>query len=240
METYKPIQVLKFVAKDIWIVDGPLIKFKGVSFPTRMTVVRLSSGELFIHSPIELTQHLKEEIERLGEVKHLVSPNRIHYWWIGEWKALYPNAISWASPGSRVASRKAGWEFDKDLSDEPEIEWREDIEQLIVKGSRILEEVVFYHKDSNTLILADLIENFEAQMEKSLIMRIFMRLAGNLDPDGKLPIDLRMAYIGRHKQLKKAIDKILAWSPDKVIIAHGRWYEMNGVAELKRAFRWIK
>jgi len=240
METYRPIQVLKMVAKDIWIVDGPLIKFKGVSFPTRMTVVRLSSGELFIHSPIEINQNLKEEIEKLGEVKHLVSPNRIHYWWIGEWKALYPNAISWASPGSRGASRKAGWEFDKDLSDEPEIEWREDIEQLIVKGSRILEEVVFYHKDSNTLILADLIENFEAKMEKSLIMRIFMRLAGNLDPDGKLPIDLRMAYIGRHKQLKKAIDKVLAWSPDKVIIAHGRWYEANGVAELKRAFRWIK
>lgn len=240
METYKPIQVLKPVAKDIWIVDGPLIKFKGVSFPTRMTIVRLSSGALFIHSPVALTQYLKEEVEKLGEVKHLVSPNRIHYWWIGEWKALYPNAISWASPGSRDAARKVGWEFDKDLSDEPENEWRGDIEQLIVKGSRILEEVVFYHKGSNTLILADLIENFEAQMEKSLIIRMFMWLAGNLDPDGKLPIDLRMAYLGRHKQLKKAIDKILEWSPDKVIIAHGRWYETNGVAELKRAFRWVK
>jgi hypothetical protein len=33
--------------------------------------------------------------------------------------------------------------------------------------------------------------------------------------------------------------EILAWHPQRVILAHGRWYERDGAAELKRAFSWL-
>lgn len=32
---------------------------------------------------------------------------------------------------------------------------------------------------------------------------------------------------------------MIEWNPERVIMAHGRWYEHDGVAELKRAFRWL-
>jgi hypothetical protein len=32
---------------------------------------------------------------------------------------------------------------------------------------------------------------------------------------------------------------MLAWKPEKVIMAHGRWYERGGTEELRRAFRWL-
>jgi hypothetical protein len=32
---------------------------------------------------------------------------------------------------------------------------------------------------------------------------------------------------------------MMAWEPERIIIAHGRWYEGNAVAELRRAFRWV-
>jgi hypothetical protein len=32
---------------------------------------------------------------------------------------------------------------------------------------------------------------------------------------------------------------MIAWQPEKVVMAHGRWYERDGVAELRRAFRWL-
>src|SRR3546814_12701930 len=55
--TYPPLNVLKQVCRDIWIVDGPLIGFGalGISlpFPTRMTIVRPEGG-LFLHSPTVL------------------------------------------------------------------------------------------------------------------------------------------------------------------------------------------
>src|SRR6185437_14671557 len=49
---------------------------------------------------------------------------------------------------------------------------------------RAIEEVVFLHRASATLILADLIENFEAA-KLGTAMRWIARLGGVLDPDGK-------------------------------------------------------
>jgi len=55
---YEPLNVYKSVAAGIGIVDGPLEYFivAGMRLPlpftTRMTVVQLRSGDLFLHSPI--------------------------------------------------------------------------------------------------------------------------------------------------------------------------------------------
>ncbi len=239
MQTYEPIQVLKAVADDVWIVDGPVIRFKRVPFPTRMTVVRLASGELFVHSPVAVDEALCRSLDQLGPVRHLVSPNAIHYWWIGDWAARYPAALRWASPGVRPAAARRGLDFDRDLKASPPAEWADDIDQTIVRGSRFLEEVVFFHKPSHTLILADLIENFEPHRIGSWPLRTLLRWAGNLDPDGKLPIDLRLSYLGRHHHLRQALNVMRGWQPERIIVAHGRWYPCNGSAELERAFRWV-
>ena len=58
MTGYEPLNVLKPVVEDLWIVDGPRISFYGAPFPTRMTVIRLGSGDLFLHSPTAPTPEL--------------------------------------------------------------------------------------------------------------------------------------------------------------------------------------
>ncbi len=167
IKLYEPINTLKQVGEDIWIVDGPIVKMAlyGISipFPTRMTVVRLSNGDLWCHSPTELTLELKAQIDSLGSVRHLISPNKIHYVHIGAWASAYPEAIAWASPGvrDRAAHQKIEVAFEAELADEPPPQWGEDLDQLIFRGSRVMDEVVFFHRKSATLILTDLIENFE-------------------------------------------------------------------------------
>jgi hypothetical protein len=240
IDAYEPINTLKAVDQNIWMVDGPIIQFKKAPFTTRMTIVRLDNGELFVHSPTALTDELMAEVDALGTVRHLVSPNKIHYWWIGEWGEAYPNATKWASPGVRPSASNQGWSFDHDLGESADAAWSEDIDQLIVHGGRFMDEVVFFHRSSRTLILADLIENFEPAMVHSTFMRALLRLAGNIDPDGKLPIDLRMTYWGRHDQISQAVHKMIEWDPLRIILAHGRWYKSDGVTELRRAFRWVK
>lgn len=107
---YEPINVYKPLADDIGIVDGPFEYFSvaGIRMPmpftTGMTVVRLSSGDLFLHSPIAYDQGLADELKRMGTVRHLLSPNQWHYAHIGEWQQAFPGAISW---GSRAAARRA-------------------------------------------------------------------------------------------------------------------------------------
>ncbi len=205
-----------------------------------MVVVRLSGGELFVWSPVEFDEGLRSRIDTLGEVRHLVSPNKIHYAHIAAWKQAYPEAIAWASPGAgeRAASQNIEVSFDAELGDAAEPEWSGDLDQLVFRGSRYMEEVVFFHRKTKTAILADLIENFEPSKVGG-VHGWLTRLAGAAHPDGKAPLDLRLTFLGRKAEARTSFERMLAWSPDKVIMAHGRLYERNGAAELRRAFRWL-
>lgn len=237
---YQPIDTLKSVAEDVWIVDGPEIRFGPpglkMPFPTRMTVVRLAQG-LFVHSPTELTAGLRAEIEALGKVRWIVGPNRIHYWWIPQWHDAFPDAAVFLAPrireqaGDHIAFAACR------LEGADRYPWDAEIATLPVAGS-YMTEVEFFHRPSRTLVLTDLIENFEPR-GLSLGMRLLTRLGGVQDPHGSMPRDMRASFSGRRAELRKAVQTMIDWAPERVILAHGRWYARDGAAELRRAFRWL-
>lgn len=107
---YHPLNTLKPVADDIWIADGGIVRMNmgllRTPFSTRMTVIRLADGTLWCHSPIEPYPDLLAQIDALDAVRHLVSPNYIHYAYIAAWKAHYPNATAWARPNVRRRAEK--------------------------------------------------------------------------------------------------------------------------------------
>jgi hypothetical protein len=181
-----------------------------------------------------------DAVSRLGPVGHLVSSNFLHYAHIAAWKQRFPEATAWASPGvrERAAAQGIAVTFDDDLKDVPDPAWSDDIDQLIMRGTRVMREVVFFHRSSKTLILTDLIENFEAERVKKTIWRVALRAAGAMHPDGKAPIDMRMCFIGGHREARVSVEKMIAWSPERILVAHGRCYMERGVDELYRAFRW--
>jgi hypothetical protein len=209
-------------------------------FPTRMTVVRLSSGDIWVHSPTKLTPSLARDVAALGPVRHLVSPNFIHYASIPEWSAAFPEARCWASPGvrERAKAQHIDVRFDADLDDAPPPAWAEDIDQLVFAGSSVMREVVFFHRASRTLLLTDLIENFEPEMLPPR-WRWLIRMSGSVHPDGKAPLDMRMTFALGRAKARESLARMLAWAPERVILAHGKWYENGGTAELQRAFRWL-
>lgn len=245
IKLYEPIDILKQVGEDIWLVDGPIVRMAmygtKIPFPTRMTIVRLSNHELWCHSPTAFSPELKAQIDALGPVRHLVSPNKLHYAHIDTWAKAYPEAIAWASSGvrQRAARQKIQVHFDADLEDTAPSHWLADLDQLIFRGSRFMEEVVFFHHKSSTLILTDLIENFEAK-KVSRWLQWLLKSTGVADPDGKTPLDFQMTFLGQKQQARSCLERMLQWSPQKVILAHGRWYDNDGTAELRRAFRWLE
>ncbi|MCP5088485.1 MAG: DUF4336 domain-containing protein [Rhodobacteraceae bacterium] len=240
MSAYPPLNTLKPIAKDIWIADGPDIRFYRMPFSTRMTVVRLQNGDVWLHSPIKPTPALIAEIRALGPVTHLIAPNWIHYAFVADWQAHFTQALCWAAPGvaKRAASRGTALRIDHDLGDSAETPWSGQIEQMIVHGSRVHIEAVFFHRVSATLILTDLIENFEPA-KLPLWMRWLTRLAGISDPDGQMPRDMRTTFWGHYPLLRRAVIQMIDWAPERIILAHGRWYEKDAVAELRRAFRFV-
>ncbi|MCA2014070.1 DUF4336 domain-containing protein [Cereibacter sphaeroides] len=237
---YAPLNTLKSVAPDVWIVDGPAIRFYGLPFTTRMTVIRLPGGGLWVHSPIAVDEGLMADIDALGPVQCLIAPNWIHYAYVGAWQARYPEARCWAAPGvrERAASRDVAIRIDAVLGDEAPVEWAGVIDQLVVAGSSSHHEAVFFHRATRTLVLTDLIENFERRAVPVWQVPLLF-LAGNLDPDGKAPRDMQATFRKGREAARASVERMIGWGPERVILAHGRWYPEKGVEELKRAFRWI-
>jgi hypothetical protein len=101
-----------------------------------------------------------------------------------------------------------------------------------------MSEVVFFHRPSRTLVLTDMIENFEPQ-KLGMFFRVLTWLVGVHHPDGKMPRDMRLTFRARAAELRAAVELMIGWDPARIILAHGRWYERDGADELRRAFRWI-
>lgn len=241
VEPYAPLNIPKKVAEDIWIVDGPEIDFTYLGlklpFPTRMTVLRLPGDKLFIHSPIKGQSAMFSAIEGLGEVTWLVAPNTLHYWYLPDWARRYPDARVYVAPGLPDKAKRP-LPPRTVLSKDAEPDWAGEIDQVVVCGD-MLNEVDFFHRPSRTLILTDLIENFEPNKVRAGWFRFLLKVFGAADPDGKAPFDMQVTFWRHKDELRAAVRQMIDWAPERIILAHGRWYEGDAVKELERAFRWV-
>jgi hypothetical protein len=222
------------VGREIWIGDGPAVSYFGFRYPTRTVVIRLAQRQLFVWSPIKLTAALKDEIDALGSVDFLVSPNRLHHLFLSEWKSAYPQARLYASPGLR--KKRQDLRFDAELGSDPESRWASDIDQVAVCGSP-LTEVVFFHRLSRTAVFCDLIQNFPPDWFKGW-RGIVARLDGICAPSPGAPREWRMIFYHR-KQARTALMRILAWPIEQVVMAHGDPVFAEGAAFVRQTFDWL-
>ena len=95
---------LEQIGDDIWIINGECVSFYGFPYPTRSVIIRLASGKLWIWSPIAISDSLKQQIDELGDIAHLVSPNKIHHLFLEGWQNHYPKAKLWG-PKSTIDKR---------------------------------------------------------------------------------------------------------------------------------------
>ena len=227
------------VGEEIWLAEGDIVDFYGFPYPTRMVIVRLSNGLLWVWSPIALSANLRQAVDTLGRVGHLVSPNKIHHLFLTDWKALYPGARLWG-PASTIAKRD-DLAFEAPLGDRPPPDWAEDIAQFHFTGSPALDELVFFHRPSRTAILADLSENFSAEFLEAHWkpwMRTIARIWKITEPHGLAPLELRLSWWKR-KSARAARDRLLEMDPEKVVMAHGEWQRDGGRTYLAKVFAWL-
>lgn len=212
--------------------------FLGIPYSTRSVIARLENGDLWVWSPVKLTADLRTEIDRLGRVGQLVSPNKLHHLSLQEWKAAYPEAALWG-PQSTIKKR-LDLSFHGALKDSPPHEWIPDIDQAWFRGSLAMDEIVFLHRPSATAIVADLIQTFSDRFlrEHWGRWRLLARLDGLTQDQACAPLDWRPSFINR-APARRAREKVLSWNCQRVIVAHGAWPRANGTAFLAKSFRWL-
>jgi hypothetical protein len=221
--------------ENIWVGEGLVVSFYGFPYPTRMVLIRLTGGGLFVWSPVALTPELKAQTDTLGRVEHLVSPNSIHHLYLGQWKTAYPAAKLYASPG--LARKRKDIAFNATLGDSPPLAWAAEIDQVEMAGSFALTEIVFFHRESRTAIFADLIENFRPDWFKGW-KGWLARLDGIVGPFGGAPREWRLSFLNR-KLARERFSRILSWQPEQVIMAHGEMTRTNGAAFIRKSFHWL-
>ena len=221
--------------RGIWIAEGPNVAVAGFHYPTRMAVIRLADGSLFIWSPVRLTDDLRTAVDALGRVRHLVAPNSLHHLFLQEWKRAYPEAVLYAPPGLR--KRRADIAFDADLGDAPSPDWAEQIDQVLMRGNAITTEAVFFHVGSGTVLFTDLLQQIPSELVSGW-RAVIAKLDLMVGPEPSVPRKFRLAFTGR-RVAREAMQRVLAWPVQKVLMAHGTPVETDAAAFLRRAFGWL-
>lgn len=204
-----------------------------------MSVLRISDGSLLLHSPIKYGDSLRVALEALGPIRHLIAPSVGHWMFLRDWQQACPQAKTWAVPGlrDRRQVRAANIRIDEELTDKAPSIWAGEIDQVLVEGP-IFKEIDFFHRQSRTLLLTDLVLNIEPN-ELPPASRFLARLLGILAPHGKAPIYVRGLLRLNRAQASQAAARLVAFNPERVVFAHGRWFERDGAAELRRSLAWL-
>lgn len=227
--------MLQTFAQDLWIVDGPIADVAGFRYPTRMAIIRLEDGGLFVWSPTALDDVLKAAVDALGPVRHVVAPNSLHHIHLDAWRGAYPNARFTAPPGLR--RKRPDLRFDDDLADGSVHDWSAEIDHVLVHGNLITTEAVFFHRASRTAIFTDLIQHFRPDWFsgwRAIIARLDLMTA----PLPEVPRKFRNAFVNR-RAARESLRRILAWPTERVLMAHAPPVVQDGQAFIRRAFRWL-
>ena len=229
---------LQEFAKNIWLVDGPVVRDMGAYFTTRMTIVKLSNGSLWISSPVPVSFATLKAISELGDIRYLVSATPRHVWRLSTWHTLFPDAELWASRPTMFTLKKGNLPISGYLTDKQDYAWSADFEQLVFKGNSLLSEVLFFHKDSQTVLLDDLVQR-NPVMEGKTITNLMFKFQGAQYPGGGVPVDMKITFLNRNLA-RQSLEKLLSWDFDKLIIAHGACIQTGAKQYIERAFRWLE
>jgi hypothetical protein len=227
--------MLEAFGPSLYVAEGPTVSFYGFPYPTRMAIAPLGDGGLWLWSPVALTAELERAVDALGPVRHIVSPNKIHHLFLAEWAARWPEARLHAPPG--LAARRPDLHFDAELTDLPDPAWASDIDQTIFRGSFAMEEVAFFHRASRTAIVCDLVQRHDPAAHRGW-KGLLMRLDGLVGEDGSTPREWRATFL-RRAGARAAREHVLAWEPERLLIAHGACVQHDAKRILARALAWI-
>jgi hypothetical protein len=228
--------MLRKIDNNLWVAEQPF-KYWGLEVGARMTVIRLKSG-LMIISPIKPDEQMIHQINEIGKVTYLIAPNLYHNLFISNFQAIYPEAKLQIPKGLNI--KLPNLTFAQLLNDnEGSIENQVDyilidgFKVLDISGASTLNEYVFFHRDSRTLILTDTAFHFDGNF--TFKTQLAARLLGIY---GKLAPSFLEKLASKDKEkIKQSFQKVFEWDFDRLIMAHGSIVESGAKLKLKQGYQ---
>ena len=224
-----PMPRLLRLADDLWHATHAF-KVNGVSNSSRMTVVRLQGGGLWLHSPIPIDDTLRAELDALGPVQFIVAPNKLHHLFMASCAAAFPAATLHGAPG--LAAKRPDIASLRELDRAVLPPWQPNLDQLAFDGIPFANETVWFHAPSSTLVVTDLVQFWDGPLPWSA--RLYAALTG---VRGELAVARTVrALVCDRAAAARSAERILQWPTRRIVMAHNAIIETDAHARLARAF----
>ena len=225
------------LATDLWSTQQR-ISVQGLPVRTRMTVVRLPGEQLWLHSPIAPTPSLCAALAALGQVAYVVAPNRMHHLFAGAWLAHAPQAQLWGAPG-----------LQQKRPDLPQLQtlpcaagtaalptaWLGQLLGQYIGGIPLLNETVWLHQPSGSLIVTDVLQHYPQDL--SLSARLFNTANGTRSRLA-MPRALRFA-IRDTAATRAAAHTLCSWPVQRIVLAHDTVITQDAAGQLRAALAFL-
>lgn len=221
---------LTSLAEHIWEINQPFA-MSGVQIGTRSTLIRLSDGDLWLHSPGPEIEALQTQIAELGVVRHIIAPNAFHHLFLPVAARLFPEATLWG-PGA-VQKKQPDLKLER-LNDAGPSPWGPAIERIALNGTQF-QEYAFFHPSSRSLIVTDLLFNMHPHDWRT---RLLTSLTGT---NGKVACSriLRKVLLQDKAALRASVDRVLGWDFQRILMAHGHVIDQDARDKFLKAMGWL-
>ena len=214
----------------IWVSERP-IWFSGVRLRSRTTVVRLEDGGLFVHSAPEPTPEWCAAVDALGDVRWLVVPNCFHHLGATASATRYPSATL---VGPQSAMRRNGdLELKLDIDDDAFRSALGELDVVPFRGCRFLDETVFFHRPTGTLVAADLM--ISATPRDHWTWRWAGRITGCYQR-ARVPPDVRK-NTRPSDEVARSIERLASLPARRLLVAHTDPIEERPLERIADAWR---
>jgi len=215
---------MRQIAENLWLMRLPL-RLLGAQIGRAVTIIRLGTGELVIHTTAPFTPADVDAICKLGTARWLVDATLFHDTCARTGRAMFPAVTYLAPEGFPVACEP--------LSAPPPQAWAGELDVLELKGMPSVREHVFFHRPSRTLIVADLLFNFGPNA--SAWTRFVFRWGAGIRRFPGIGRLFRLSIRDRDA-FNDSVSKMMQWDFDHLVVGHGDIIETGARAKLKAAF----
>ncbi|KZP08115.1 hypothetical protein FIBSPDRAFT_840622 [Athelia psychrophila] len=231
--------VIREVTPGIWTFSKPFVRFHFFPWGGRSTAIRLATGDVWVLASTPLTINTKETIDKLGPVKWIMAGDIVHYMYLAEYKAAYPDAKVIGVKDLVPKMKEKGLELDGAYGADPEgtkYGFEDEIDSCYFSGFGN-KDVAWLHKPSKTLVEADLLFNLPGTEQYSLTKTSpKVPLIGGIDPFGTFH---KHFVYGQGKDMKAMVrdaKTVASWDFERVIPCHGDVIEGRGKEAWVAAF----
>jgi len=220
------------IADGLWGIDDEVAIPGGAKLPVRAAVVALENGDLALHSPVAMNDEVVTALRRLGTVRHVIAPSALHHLHIAAAMKHFPDA---KVHGTRALLKKR-----KDLklaallNDGLASELSGALEAITLAGNPKVEETVFLHKPSRSLLVIDMV--FNITHPQGMMSKFVLSCTGT---NGRLAQSRVWQFYAKDKKaFIESTHQMLGWAFDSLVPCHGEVLATGAKDAVHAALRW--